>query len=130
MKFCAMAHILLAACALGAGTGGSRRRQRAAVPVGTKKVVEWIGFGAGFGVNGLVTSIRVGEIAARYNSVQWHTSHSPPARSAREPAAHAAGRGLSSLSGLRKWLSGLVLGAGFGANGLVTSMRVGEIAAR
>ena len=40
-----MAHILLAACVLGAGTGGSRRRQAAVVPIGTKKVVEWIGFG-------------------------------------------------------------------------------------
>ena len=40
-----MAHIPLAACALSASTGGSRRRQGAVVPVGTKKVVEWIGFG-------------------------------------------------------------------------------------
>ena len=46
-----MVHILLAACALGAGTGGSRRRQGAAVPDGTKKVVEWILLGAGFRVN-------------------------------------------------------------------------------
>ena len=45
MELCAMVHILLAAGALGACTGGSRRRQGAAVPVGTKKVVEWIGFG-------------------------------------------------------------------------------------
>ena len=53
MKLCAMVHILLAAGALGARTGGSRRRQGAAVPVGTKKVVEWILLGTRFGVNGL-----------------------------------------------------------------------------
>ena len=47
MELCAMAHIPLAACALSASTGGSRRRQGAVVPVGTKKVVEWILLGQG-----------------------------------------------------------------------------------
>ena len=46
MKLCAMAHIPLAAGALGTKTGGSRRRQGAAVPIGTKKVVENIRSGA------------------------------------------------------------------------------------
>ena len=40
MKLCAMEHIPLAACALRLETGGSRRRHGAAVPFGTKKMVE------------------------------------------------------------------------------------------
>ena len=53
------------------------------------------------------TSTRHYPIAARWTSAQWHTSHSPPFDGTRKPAAHAADRGLSSLSGLRKWLSDL-----------------------
>ena len=54
MKLCAMAHIPLAACALTHKTGGSRRRQGAAVPIGTKKMVEqilwiWMQMSIGFG---------------------------------------------------------------------------------
>ena len=45
MKLCAMAHFPLAADALGTKSGGSRRRQGAAVPIGTKKVVEFVGDG-------------------------------------------------------------------------------------
>ena len=45
MKRCVMAHIPLAAGARGTDTGGSRRRQGAVVPIGTKKVVEWVGRG-------------------------------------------------------------------------------------
>ena len=45
MKLCAMAHIPLAAGELGTKTGGSRRRQGAAVPIGTKKVDEFVGDG-------------------------------------------------------------------------------------
>ena len=40
-----MAHIPLAAGALGTKTVGSRRRQGAVVPIGTKKVVEYVGRG-------------------------------------------------------------------------------------
>ena len=43
-----MAHIPLAACARRLNTVGSRRRHWAAVPIGTKKVVENIGSGFAF----------------------------------------------------------------------------------
>ena len=43
MKLCVMAHIPLAACAPFTQTGGSRRRQGAVVPIGTKTVVETFG---------------------------------------------------------------------------------------
>ena len=45
MMLSAMVHIPLAADALGTKSGGSRRRQGAAVPIGTKKVVEFVGDG-------------------------------------------------------------------------------------
>ena len=43
------------------------------------------------------------EVAARLNLVVRGAFYSPPALSLLEPAAHAAGMGLPSLSGLRKW---------------------------
>ena len=45
------------------------------------------------------------EVAARLSLVVWEAYYSPPTLTLKEPAAFAAGMGLPSLSGLRKWLS-------------------------